>query len=296
MTDHPEDEICEYTDFSMNYIYGHFFHRTELMKEIISMSDSITEDDICIFFHAVTKINYELINKLIDKRMDLNKKYVIHHLNHNNSLYPLEAAVIHEDINLCHFLIQNGCDTSIDNNRLLFVCLCKCDSVFLSYFIAYYPDVNVIIPYLNDSDLYDMKFENFKILINTGLQIDKIDVNKSSLYSCIVDYETDRVQYIINNGLIITNSLLYYAATNFDDDMVKYLLQCGLMFDKNIVYDILFDAGKYYLNYIDFLINYECDWSLVKEENVNNYCTIMKNNNVDPEFLLNLILTNMRED
>ena len=234
---HPDEEIKSHIDeyYDLYTLYTKIFHRIDIMEKIISMTNSITTEDTYILSIAIDKINYELINKLIDKGVNMNckMKYFKSHL------YPLQFAMEKQNKSLFDFFVQNGSDVFICEHFLLFRCIIM-DNItdFVEHIVSYYPDINVIIPHL-DNRLLHMNFKKFEILLDAGLRLSEID-NKEIIYSIISCYEIDQLQYLVNNGLILVNKLLYYVAQDCNHNLAEYLLQYGLFFDKNVTYDIFF--------------------------------------------------------
>lgn len=287
--DHPNNKkLYSQKSYSTYTIYENIFDCIDLIREMISMCDTISVDDFMILMVAIKKSQYDIIYILINKGIDLNKEVGYSSTYIYKTRFPLEIAIVNRDKEMCDFLIQNGCDITIRKDRFFNLCITSNDYDFISYFLIYYPNLNIFSDFLNTC--YNLEFNIFSIFINTGFKMNRIDVNRDNVCSYMSNYTIHQFTFLVNNGLILVNKMLVFAIKKNDINLVEYLLQYGLNFDKNITYDIFYDGILPNIKQIRMLLKYECDLSLVKERVVNDYSTEIKNYGHDIEFILNVLM------
>lgn len=253
--------------------------------DLISKTNNISYEDMVCLPTAIKYNYYDLLTKLIDKGINLNEG-VIHVIRNQNK-------------KMFNFFMEKGCDITDDAIVVEIFQNLQNDNFFEHVIDFYsYSDIDIILSkfplFIRNCNLYKLK-----ILINKGLILDKINfeeihINGSTLCKSISCCSADDMDFMIRNGLKLTNNLLIYPAQRNNIETIDRLLNYGLVFDKHVIYHLLKtdDIGDK-ISILKTLLKYDCDYSLIliNEESTDNYnwSNDFLNKGLNPETIVNFL-------
>lgn len=253
-------------DISTRYLSTYDYYKKIIENNMIYVLNDIVDgsnsvDEIIIFKYAIENKRYDLLDILIDSGFDLN--------NYNPLFFSTYLRGM--DTNMCKYFVSKGIDLQIccqyAYNTIGSTTLLPTDDI-LCYILDFITDKNILLNifiiyhtqqsfgYLN----YVFDFNTVKKIVETGVVF---DTDFAKLLCYFGKYKPTEIQYLLNSGLQLDNSLLGYAFRNLNTDLVDFLLDYGLVIDHNVIKRIFIDCEP---SVIALLSKYNVDFEQINNE------------------------------
>ena len=324
-------KFCGYTSNSIDkfYVncYRYLFHfgMSHLITKLVDGTN--TNEQLAICVAAINYDDFDVIAMLIQKGFDINQ-YVVDADNgvKSNILY---ASIAVSNLTMIKFLVDNG--AKIDTNALgsLYICnseifeyLVQSNSIttILDYTLLVFLMTVELDDYMLSNYIYEQTekdkiieqtIRKFELLFSTSDQ--HIDISKLANYfecdpeqnneanneatnsSCYRKINLKLLQFLLNNGLVLSNGILSYAIMhNAKIEIIDFLLNYGLIPNISAI-----EHAFVYNNIqiISLFIKHRIDISLLpKISEFDNFVNDIESIGLDKLTLINYLLTNKRTE